>query len=415
MRSLETHPVGHARRREALCAVLEVDGEDEAWPELPPPRFRCSGIRRRNWAAAVSRAGLAGLGGAVFPTGIKLAAAWRRPIHSVVVNGVECEPYISCDDVLMRASPREVLAGALALMELAGAGRGFMVIEKDKPEALQALQRELQVLGAGERLTLVTVPAIYPAGGERQLIQQLTGHEVPSLAYPTDIGYLCQNVGTAVALYRFLQSGHPLTSRITTITGGGIVRPRNLEVRLGTRIADLIAACGGYEAPVARLIMGRQHDGHRARQRLGPCHARHQLYRRGHRTGIGPRRRCAAVYRLRRLRNRLSRRPDAAGTVPRGQERAVRRGRGARPLRLHRMRMLRRGLSEPHPAHRKLRGGKRRFVQTMDHEARVRWFDAREQLRRRRVQHWEAEHGPGTEKEASPARRAEAVAEVVAQ
>jgi electron transport complex protein RnfC len=124
--------------------------------------------------------------------------------------------------MLMRASPREVLAGSLALMELTGAEQGFIALEEDKPEAQQALEREMPILGAQDRLTLVTVPTVYPAGGERQVIQLLTGHEVPSFAYPTDIGYLCQNVGTVVALYRFLQSGHPLTSRVTTVTGGGI-------------------------------------------------------------------------------------------------------------------------------------------------------------------------------------------------
>ena len=123
VRSLESHPVGHARRREALCAVLEVDGEDEAWPGLQPPD-PSQWDTPEKLATAVSRAGLAGLGGAVFPTGVKLAATRRRPIHTVIVNGAECEPYISCDDMLMRTSPRAVLAGSLVLMALTGAARG---------------------------------------------------------------------------------------------------------------------------------------------------------------------------------------------------------------------------------------------------------------------------------------------------
>ena len=414
VRSLESHPVGHARRREALCAVLEVDGEDEAWPELQPPD-------PARWdtpdklATALSRAGLAGLGGAVFPTGVKLAATWRRPIHTVVVNGVECEPYISCDDMLMRTSPREVLAGALALVELTGAERGLMVLEKDKPEALEALQREMPTLGAAGRLTLITVPAIYPAGGERQLIQQLTGHEVPSLAYPTDIGYLCQNVGTAVALYRFLQFGHPLTSRITTVTGRGIVRPRNLKVRFGTRIADLVAACGGYKAPVARLIMG------------------------GSMMGISLNSDSVPVMRatnciLAPSERELGRVADAMPCIGCGDCAT------ACPAKLMPQELFRAAKSERFdaiedlglfdciecgccdvvcPSHIRLtesfRAGKQEFVQTMDLQARVRWFDAREQLRRRRVQHWEAEHGHRSGKERPLARRAEAVAEVIAQ
>ncbi len=209
-------------------------------------------------AAALSRAGLAGLGGAVFPTGLKLAAAARRRMRLVIVNGVECEPYISCDDMLMRTAPRDVLAGALALVELAGRGpTASSRSKRTNRKRSKRSQRALPALDTQQRLSIVTVPSMYPAGGERQLIQALTGHEVPSLAKPTDIGYLCQNVGhrgRALSISR--SSGEPVTSRITTVTGGAIATPRNLEVRLGTRIADLVAACGGYTGEVARLIMG---------------------------------------------------------------------------------------------------------------------------------------------------------------
>jgi Na+-translocating ferredoxin:NAD+ oxidoreductase subunit C len=255
VRSLERRRIAHPRRREALCAVIEVDGKDERWPELAPPD-PTQWDTPEKLAAALSHAGIAGLAGAVFPTGLKLAAAWRRRMSLVLVNGMECEPYISCDDMLMRTSPRDVLAGALVLVELAGADRGIVAIEEDKPEALKALQHALPTLDTQQRLSVVAVRTMYPAGGERQLIQELTGEEVPSLAKPTDVGYLCQNVGTAAALFRYLASGEPVTSRITTVTGGAIATPRNLEVRLGTRISDLVAACGGYTSEVARLIMG---------------------------------------------------------------------------------------------------------------------------------------------------------------
>ena len=222
---------------------------------IPPTRL--GGIPPRSWLRQCPGQALPGLAAPFSPTGVKLAATRRKPIHTIVVNARECEPYISCDDTLMR----NLAAGgpgrrALALMALTGAARGCVAVERDKGEAIEALKRELAVLGDPKQLTVVTVPAIYPAGGERQLIQALTRHEVPSLAYPTDIGYLCQNVGTAAALYRFLESGEPLTRRITTVTGRGIARPRNLEVRLGTRIADVVTACGGYKSSVTRLIMG---------------------------------------------------------------------------------------------------------------------------------------------------------------
>ena len=266
VRSLERRPIAHPRRREALCAVLEVDGHDDWWPELAPPD-------PTQWetpealATALSRAGLAGLGGAVFPTGVKLAATWHRRMRLVLVNGVECEPYISCDDMLMRTAPRDVLAGALALVALTGAEHGIVAVEDDKPEAFEALQRALPTLGPQEQLTLVTVPAMYPAGGERQLIEALTGHQVPSLAKPTDIGYLCQNAGTAAAFFRFLQSGHPVTSRVTTVTGGAVAAPRNLEARLGTRYRRLDRGLRGLQRHGRAADHGRQHDGRCAAER----------------------------------------------------------------------------------------------------------------------------------------------------
>jgi len=417
VRSLETLPVGHARRPEALCAVLEVDGEDEPWPELEPPD-------PTQWdtpdklAAALSRAGLAGLGGAVFPTGVKLAAAWRRPIHSIVVNGAECEPYISCDDMLMRASPRDVLAGSLALMELTGAEECFIVLEDDKPEAQQALEREMPIIGAQDRLTLVTVPSIYPAGGERQVIELLTGHEVPSFAYPTDIGYLCQNVGTVVALYRFLQSGHPLTSRVTTVTGGAIARPGNLEVRLGTRIADLISACGGYKTPVARLVMGGSMMGIALDSDSVP---------------VTRATNCIIAVTELELRDGADTLPcircgDCATVcpahlMPQEMYRETKQDRFSALENLGLFDCIECGCCDVVcPSHIPLtesfRAGKQRFAHAMDHEALVNWFDAREQLRREGAQRWETEHGPSTDarKDQQPARRRlEAVADIIAR
>ena len=412
VRSVESHPVGHARRREALCAVLEVDGEDEAWPELQPPD-PAQWDTPEELATAVSRAGLAGLGGAVFPTGLKLAATRRKPIHTVIVNGAECEPYISCDDMLMRGTPREVLTGALALVALTGAARGCVVLERDKPEALEALKRELPLLDSEKQLTVATVPTIYPAGGERQLIQVLTGHEVPSLAYPTDIGYLCQNVGTAVALYRFLQSGLPLISRIITVTGRGIARPRNLQVRLGTRIADVVAACGGYKEPVERLIMGGSMMGIALASDSVPVMRATNCILVPTERELG---RDADALPCIRCGDCVTACP--AHLMPQELFRAVRSERFETLEDLGLFDCIECGCCDVVcPSHIRLtenfRAGKQAVVQTMDQQARVRWFDAREQLRRQRVEHWEAEHGLGIANEQSPARRAEAVAEVI--
>jgi electron transport complex protein RnfC len=274
----------------------------------------------------------------------------------------------------------------------------------------------MPLLGAEERLTVVTVPAVYPAGGERQLLQLLTGHEVPSLAYPTDIGYLCQNVGTAVALYRFLQSGHPLTSRVTTITGDGVARPGNLEVRLGTRVADLVAACGGYNAPIARLIMGGSMMGIALDSDSVP---------------VTRATNCIIAATERELRPGADALPcircGACSTVcpaylmPQELFRAAERDRFDALENQGLFDCIECGCCDVVcPSHIPLtesfRAGKQRLVHAMDHDARVRWLDAREELRRERVQRWEVEHAPGAGNEPQPPRRRlEGVADVIAR
>ncbi len=414
VRSLERRPIAHPRRSESLCAVLEVDGLDEVWPELEPPD-PTQWDTPEKLAAALSRAGLAGLGGAVFPTGLKLAATMRRRMRLVVINGVECEPYISCDDMLMRTAPRDVLAGALALVELTGAAHGIVAVEEDKPEALQALQRALSTLDTRQRLSVVTVPAMYPAGGERQLIQALTGHEVPSLAKPTDIGYLCQNVGTAAALFRYLRTGHPVTSRITTVTGGAIATPRNFEVRLGTRIADLVAACGGYTGAVARLIMGGSMMGVALNSDLVP---------------VGPATNCIVASTERELRPNVEAMPcircgncsDAcpAYLLPQELNLAAEHNEFASLETLGLFDCIECGCCDVVcPSHIRLtdtfKVGKRRLVQAMDQNARVRWLDGRELLRRQRVENWERGHSGSAGEEQPLRKRLEAVVEVIAR
>jgi Na+-translocating ferredoxin:NAD+ oxidoreductase subunit C len=412
VRSVETHRVPHPRRRQALCAVIEVDGRDERWPELARPD-------PMQWdtpdklALAMSRAGLAGLGGAVFPTGLKLAAAGRHRMRLVIVNGVECEPYISCDDMLMRTAPRDVLAGALALVELTGADRGVVAIEEDKPEALKALRLAQPALDTRRRLSIVTVPQIYPAGGERQLIQALTGHEVPSLAKPTDIGYLCQNVGTAAALFRYLDRGDPVTSRITTVTGDAIATPRNLEVRLGTRIADLVAACGGYTGEVARLIMGGSMMGAALEDDSVP---------------VGRPTNCIVAVAARELREQDELACIRCGNcssvcpaylMPQDLHAAAKHGELDLLENLGLFDCIECGLCDvvcPSniPLVETFRVGKRRRVQAMEPAARVRWLDAREQLRRQRVERWDREHAESAGQEQLPLqKRLEAVVEIV--
>jgi electron transport complex protein RnfC len=356
---------------------------------------------------------VAGLGGAVFPTGLKLAAAGRHRMRLVIVNGAECEPYITCDDMLMRTSPRDVLAGALVLVALAGADRGIVAVEDNKPEALKALQLALPALDTQQRLSIETVRTMYPIGGERQLIQALTGHEVPSLAKPTDIGYLCQNAGTTAALYRYLDSGEPVTRRVTTVTGGAIATPRNLEVRLGTRIADLVAACGGYTDKVARLIMGGTMMGVSLENDLIP---------------VGRPTNCIVAATSQELREEPELPCIRCGNcsnvcpaylMPQELDVAAKHDEFDALENLGLFDCIECGCCDAVcPSNIRLaetfRVGKRRFVQAMAPTARARWLDAREQVRRQRVETWDREHSETAGIEPPPHRtRLEAVVEII--
>jgi electron transport complex protein RnfC len=234
----------------SLCVIIDTDAKDEA-PSVADtvlwPSDRAVQLER------IRSAGIVGLGGAVFPTATKLAAATACKI--LIVNGAECEPYISCDDVLMRESAREIVDGALLMTDLLGAPLCVIAVERDKQAAHDAIGAAASEI-ADSRLKLAEVPTIYPAGGERQLIELLTGDEVPSAHFPGEIGYVCQNVGTVYALRRLVRLGEPLISRIVTVTGRGVRTPQNVETPLGTPIADLVEFCGGYTGEAIRLIAG---------------------------------------------------------------------------------------------------------------------------------------------------------------
>jgi Na+-translocating ferredoxin:NAD+ oxidoreductase subunit C len=205
----------------------------------------------------LARGGIVGLGGAVFPAATKLAAHQHHAIDYLLINGVECEPYICCDDRLMRERATEILLGVQILLHAAQAAHCKVVIESDKPEALQAMQAALITLDDA-RIEVQVIPCAYPSGDEGQLIRQVLGREVPRGGLPADIGVIVQNVATAYACAHWLLHGRPLISRIVTVTGAGVAQPANLEVRIGTRMSDLIATCGGHQADsfTPMLIMG---------------------------------------------------------------------------------------------------------------------------------------------------------------
>ena len=246
-------PVPHPSGLQATCIVIETDGEDR-WEAAPQTGLDYLQTAPAELLEQIRQSGIVGLGGAGFPTQVKLDQG-QRSIELLVINGAECEPYISCDNRLLQERAAEVIEGVRILRHIVQPAACVIAIEDDMPEADQALRTAL--LAAQETgISVVAVPAIYPTGGERQLIRVLTGREVPSQGLPADIGVICQNVGTAAAVYHAVTLGRPLLSRIVTVSGAGVARHGNIEALLGTPVSYLIAAFGGYTRDVERLLIG---------------------------------------------------------------------------------------------------------------------------------------------------------------
>lgn len=249
--AVEPRAVASADHMAALSIVIANDDADNKYPANAPVDFES--LQPIELCEHIARGGIVGLGGATFPTAAKLLQARASSQLHLILNGAECEPWISCDDMLLRERAAEVVLGARILRHALNAAKCTIAIENDMPEAQRALKTAL----AGNRgIALAIVSSVYPAGGERQLITEITGTEVPSDGLPSDIGIVCQNVGTAAAVSRWISDGEPLLSRIVTITGSGVREPGNLEVRLGTLFSEVIADCGGYIDDVQFLIMG---------------------------------------------------------------------------------------------------------------------------------------------------------------
>lgn len=251
--AIEERPIPHPSGLSALCVVIETDGEDQ-WTELTPlqqPRTKSPSELRQ----LIRQAGIVGLGGATFPTAVKVNPGPQAKIDTLVINGAECEPYITCDDMLMREQAEQLISGCQLIQYMVSAQHCLIAIEDNKPEAIAAVETQIKTQGLST-LEVVAIPTLYPAGGEKQLIKVLTNREVPSDGLPSDIGILVQNVATAVAVHRAIFLGEPLISRIVTVTGEGVGQAQNLQVLIGTPMADLIAQCGGYHKDAAKLIMG---------------------------------------------------------------------------------------------------------------------------------------------------------------
>ncbi len=260
--AIDAFAIAHPSGLSAPAISIEADGDDR-WVNAPAPDDPFA-LAPEEVAARVAAAGIVGLGGATFPAAVKLNLSRQGTLDTLVINGGECEPYLSCDDRLMRERAAEVIDGIRIVAHATGAQRILCGIEDNKPEALAAMHEAAhavaQALSAGQvalpQVRVMAVPSRYPMGSEKQLIHTMTGREVPANGRPADVGVLAHNVATCYAVHRALRHGAPLVSRIVTVSGGAVAAPRNLEVPIGTLVSELFAHCGGLLGEPARLVMG---------------------------------------------------------------------------------------------------------------------------------------------------------------
>jgi electron transport complex protein RnfC len=215
-----------------------------------------SGLTVDELRARIRDAGVVGLGGAAFPTHVKLTPPKDKRIDALILNGVECEPYLTADHRLMLEQADAVIGGTHILLKILGLAKAYLGIERNKPDAIAFLAERCRALKAP--VEVVPLKVKYPQGAEKQLIKAILKREVPSGGLPFDVGVVVQNVGTVAAVHDAVVRGKPLIDRILTVTGAGVKEPKNLRVRIGTPFADVIAHCGGFatEEGERKIIMG---------------------------------------------------------------------------------------------------------------------------------------------------------------
>jgi len=242
------HPLGG----EAEAVVIEGDGSG-AWHESVKPRGDAESLSAKDVKDAIRDAGIVGLGGAAFPTHVKLSPPETKPIDAVILNGAECEPWLTADHRLMVERPAEIIQGLLLIMKALGCGRGAVGIEANKPEAVKAMK---DAVPSGAPVTVHGLEVKYPQGAEKQLIDAILRRKVPAGGLPMDVGAVVQNVGTSLAVHQACAEGRPLISRVLTVTGKPLGRPSNFHARIGTLASKLVDEAGGIEGEVAKVISG---------------------------------------------------------------------------------------------------------------------------------------------------------------
>jgi len=243
--------VPHPSMGSGLAVIIENDGKDEFDDSIKPGDI--GSMDAEQLKELILEAGIVGMGGAAFPTHVKLSPPKDKSIDTVILNGAECEPYLTADHRLMLEASHDVVDGLKVIMKVLGVERAYIAIEDNKPDAVQVMADAVKSVQGVEVKRLKTK---YPQGAEKQLIYVVTGRQVPSGGLPMDVGVIVCNVGTSAAIARAIKTGMPLIERIVTVTGSGVAEPKNLMVRIGTSFMDAIQACGGFVGQPAKVISG---------------------------------------------------------------------------------------------------------------------------------------------------------------
>jgi electron transport complex protein RnfC len=240
----------------SVLPAVEIvpDGKDEWAPDLAPIAD-WPNADGRALLSKIQQAGICGMGGAGFPTHVKLAPPTGKPIDTLIVNGAECEPRLTADERLMIERAAQIWDGARIIRKILNAKTVRVAIEDNKPAAIAAMEKAMSAAPENDA-AIVVLKTEYPQGAEKQQIYAVTGREVPSGKLPMDVGVIVENVGTALACWDAVANGRPLTERVVTVTGAPVNRPANVLARLGTPLADLLSFCGGLSGPAAKIVSG---------------------------------------------------------------------------------------------------------------------------------------------------------------
>jgi len=252
IREIKPVTAAHPSGMECNAIILVADGDDtpiERAPFMEDPFDMPPEVLSKK----IADAGIVGMGGASFPAAVKIVAASKHRIETILINGGECEPYLTADDLLMRERAEKIVLGARLIRYTASATKISIAIEDNKKEAISAMQEACKSF---DYISVVVVPSRYPMGSAKQMIQAVTGQEVPAGGRSSDVGVLMHNVATAYAIADCLAENRPLISRIVTISGGAVACPQNVEALIGTPVGELIEFCGGTTEEPSRLLLG---------------------------------------------------------------------------------------------------------------------------------------------------------------